>query len=234
MDHINFDTMIKDGHIGDYILGKGIFTRKTTYPEEDYQCWNALHEYYRGLLTESEQAQYINQEILSLYDITNPSSTQIALTLARMFDIQRIEEYIFDTIDNETFDTFPPDVQISILRTISSMRIEQLAIFLVSTILELNILSEFLLLWNSRPVTMSYVGDDDLWRLSAISLTYDSSPSEIQHKIEESLYKIIGSYSKIGKLFSVFIEDDLQGGEIFSKLLAKILEDNVQANPRCT
>ena len=234
MDHINFDTMIKDGHIGDYILGKGIFTRKTTYPEEDYQCWNALHEYYRGLLTESEQAQYINQEILSLYDITNPSSTQIALTLARMFDIQRIEEYIFDTIDNETFDTFPPDVQISILRTISSMRIEQLAIFLVSTILELNILSEFLLLWNSRPVTMSYVGDDDLWRLSAISLTYDSSPSEIQHKIEESLYKIIGSYSKIGKLFSVFLEDDLQGGEIFSKLLAKILEDNVQANPRST
>ena len=231
MDHINFDTMIKDGHIGDYILGKGIFTRKTTYPEEDYQCWNALHEYYRGLLTESEQAQYINQEILSLYDITNPSSTQIALTLARMFDIQRIEEYIFDTIDNETFDTFPPDVQISILRTISSMRIEQLAIFLVSTILELNILSEFLLLWNSRPVTMSYVGDDDLWRLSAISLTYDSSPSEIQHKIEESLYKIIGSYSKIGKLF---LEDDLQGGEIFSKLLAKILEDNVQANPRST
>ena len=204
MDHINFDTMIKDGHIGDYILGKGIFTRKTTYPEEDYQCWNALHEYYRGLLTESEQAQYINQEILSLYDITNPSSTQIALTLARMFDIQRIEEYIFDTIDNETFDTFPPDVQISILRTISSMRIEQFAIFLVSAILELNILSEFLLLWNSRPVTMSYVGDDDLWRLSAISLTYDSSPSEIQHKIEESLYKIIGSYSKIGKLFSVF------------------------------
>lgn len=234
MDHINFDTMIKDGHIGDYILGKGIFTRKTTYPEEDYQCWNALHEYYRGLLTESEQAQYINQEILSLYDITNPSSTQIALTLARMFDIQRIEEYIFDTIDNETFDTFPPDVQISILRTISSMRIEQLAIFLVSTILELNILSEFLLLWNSRPVTMSYVGDDDLWRLSAISLTYDSSPSEIQYKIEESLYKIIGSYSKIGKLFSVFLEDDLQGGEIFSKLLAKILEDNVQANPRST
>ena len=234
MDHINFDTMIKDGHIRDYILGKGIFTRKTTYPEEDYQCWNALHEYYRGLLTESEQAQYINQEILSLYDITNPSSTQIALTLARMFDIQRIEEYIFDTIDNETFDTFPPDVQISILRTISSMRIEQLAIFLVSTILELNILSEFLLLWNSRPVTMSYVGDDDLWRLSAISLTYDSSPSEIQHKIEESLYKIIGSYSKIGKLFSVFLEDDLQGGEIFSKLLAKILEDNVQANPRST
>ena len=234
MDHINFDTMIKDGHIRDYILGKGIFTRKTTYPEEDYQCWNALHEYYRGLLTESEQAQYINQEILSLYDITNPSSTQIALTLARMFDIQRIEEYIFDTIDNETFDTFPPDVQISILRTISSMRIEQLAIFLVSTILELNILSEFLLLWNSRPVTMSYVGDDDLWRLSAISLTYDSSPSEIQHKIEESLYKIIGSYSKIGKLFSVFLEDDLQGGEIFSKLLAKILEDHVQANPRST
>jgi len=234
MDNIDFDTMIKDGHIRDYILGKGIFARNTKYPEEDYQCWNALHEHYRGLLPESEQAQNIDQTIISLYDTNNPSSTEIALTLARIFDIQKIKENIIDTINNENFHTLPADIQNSILRAIASLRIDQLANFLVCTILDLNIMSEFLMSWSSRPVTMSYVGDDDLWRLDAISRTYDCSHSEIRHKIEESLYKIIGCYSKIGKLFSVFLEEDHQEGEIFSNFLAKILEDNVQANPRST
>lgn len=224
MDNINFDTLIKDGQIRDYILGKGIFTRKTQYPEEDYQCWNALHDYYRSLPPESDQARNVDQAIISLYDENDHPSTKVALTLAKIFNIQRIEENIINTINNEYFHTLPPDIQDCTLRAIASMRIDQLAIFLVHKILELYNLSEFLLLWSSRPVTMSYVGDDDLWRLGAISLAYESSQSEIQSMIEEQLNEIMGSCSKVEKLFRKFLEKDHQEGEIFSKLLVKILE----------
>lgn len=201
-------TIIHEGKLTKFILGKDDFRPFTHYPEEDYQRWNAVESFYKGLDEKSPLRGIIAQTVLSLYDQKEEKAKFASITLCRLLELRRIAEKIHSSVSGGEYTQLNQWLQKEILLTISELELNTLIIFIVKAVMEKGLLEEYLAFWRYPPLKEEVAfNENDLWRMKSIAEYYNTSDEEERIKALSLLIRISGKRPKVKDLLGRFLTD---------------------------
>ncbi len=200
--------IIEQKKLREYILGIDEEHESRTHPEEDYTRWSRLQEFYRQLSSDSPHREIIESGILLLINEDDPLSIGAGVTLARLLDLQSVEESLKKIIHQGHYPELPAHTQELILHAIAHLRVDSLFEFLFKELLNRGLLLSYLITWSSRPAHVGQVDADDLWRMDCLAKFYeDEAKAGARGDVEAQLASEHLHRAKLVRICSAFLDE---------------------------